>query len=139
MFFQGLRHYLVRAGGKARKTIMIMQPIMGGLEEAWKKLTGSAGLADEGTLDGLAEGSRYSVTSSNGDELLGEVILYLPPKTITLTAENLDNALLSASFEEMAGATYFYMTLATYGWTPEKNEALNARWSTWMQKLFPAP
>jgi uncharacterized protein YndB with AHSA1/START domain len=139
MFFQGLRHYLEKAGAKTRKTMMIMQPILGGLEEAWTKLTGSEGLAARGTLEGLSEGSRYSVTTSNGDDLQGEVILNLPPKTITLTVESLDNALLSATLEEMGGATYFYMTLATYGWSPDRNEALGLRWSTWMQKLFPPP
>ena len=139
MFFAGLRHYLEKAAGKARKTIMIMQPIKGALEESWKKLTGSEGFAARGTLEGLGTGSRYSVTTSNGDDFQGEIILNLPPKTITFTIENLDNALLSATFEEMGGATYFFMTLATYGWTPEQNEALNARWSTWMQSLFPAP
>ena len=138
MFFQGLRHYLEKAGGKARKTIMIMQPITGTLEAAWKRLTGSEGLAARGTLE-VAEGSRYSVTASNGDDFQGEVILNLPPKTITLTIENLDNALLSATFEAMGGTTYFYMTLATYGWTPEKNESLHAHWSTWMHDLFPTP
>jgi uncharacterized protein YndB with AHSA1/START domain len=139
MFFKGLRHYLEKAGGKARKTMMIMHPIAGSLDEAWKKLTGPEGLAAQGTLEGLKEGSRYSIASAHGDDLQGEVVLMVPPKTITLTVENLDNALLSASFEEMEGATYFYMTLATYGWTPDKNEALNERWSTRMQELFPAP
>ena len=138
MFFQGLRHYLEKCAGLARKTIMIMQPVTIGLEEAWNKLTGAEGLAAKGTLQDLATGSRYSVTTSNGDDLQGEVILSIPPKTITLTIESLDNALLSATFEEMGGATYFYMTLATYGWTPDRNEALRARWTDWMQKLLPA-
>lgn len=137
MFFQGLRHYLEKCAGLTRKTIMIMQPVKIGLEEAWNKLTGAEGLAAKGTLQGLVTGSRYSVTTSNGDDLQGEVILNIPPKTITLTIESLDNALLSATFEEMGGATYFYMTLATYGWTPDKNEALRTRWTDWMQKLLP--
>ena len=137
MFFQGLRHYLENRPGLTRKTVMIMQPVKTSLEDAWNRLTGAAGLAAKGTLQNLASGSRYAVTTSNGDEFQGEVILNMPPKTITMTVESLDNALLSATFEEMGGATYFYMTLATYGWTPERNEALRTRWTEWMQKVLP--
>ena len=137
MFFQGLRHYLENRPGLTRKTIMIMQPIKIGLEEAWNKLTGVEGLAATETLQGVARGGKYSVTTAKGDELHGEVILNIPPKTLAMTIESLDNALLSASFEEMGGATFFYMTLATYGWTAGQNEELCARWTQWLQKLLP--
>lgn len=138
MFFLALRHYLEKHNGKPRKQIIEMRPIQGALAEAWGKLTGAEGLAASGSLAEAPEGTRYSVTASTGDRLEGEVLINIPPKTISLTVENMDDALLSGSFEEMGDTTYLYFTLSTYGTSPDSAEELRRRWSGLLERLFPA-
>ena len=55
------------------------------LTEAWERLTGAEGLAAGGSFAGASEGSRYSVTASTGDLLEGEVLINMPPKTLSIT------------------------------------------------------
>jgi uncharacterized protein YndB with AHSA1/START domain len=138
MFFHGLRHYLEKHSGKPRGNIVDMRPIQCGLTEAWEKLTGVEGLAAGGSLAGASEGSRYSVTASTGDLLEGEVLINMPPKTLSITIENLNDALLSGTFEEMGGTTYLYFTLATFGLEPRADSELRERWTGLLQRLFPS-
>ena len=138
MFFLALRHYLEKHNGKPRNQIVEMRPIQGGLTEAWEKLTGAEGLAASGSFAQASEGARYSVTASTGDKLEGEVLINMPPKTLSLTIENMDDALLAGTFEEMGGTTYFFFTLSTYGTSPDSAEGLRKRWSELLHRLFPA-
>ena len=138
MFFHGLRHYLEKHSGKPRSTIVDMRPIQCGLFKAWERLTGVEGLAASGSFAGASEGLRYSVTASTGDLLEGEVLINLPPKTLCITIEGLNDALLSGTFEEMGGTTYLYFTLATYGLGYQADAELRERWTGLLPRLFPA-
>lgn len=138
MFFRGLRHYLEKHPGEPRKNIVDFRSIKDDMNTAWKKLTGTAGLAASGSFVDLAEGMRYSVTTSLGDALTGEVLINLPPKTLSLTVENLNDALLSATFEQMGGINYFYLTLAMFGMEPEAHQQLQKRWTSWLHELLPS-
>lgn len=138
IFFHALRHYLEKHAGKPRSNIVEMRPIHGALTEAWEKLTGAQGLAASGSFAGVKEGARYSVTTSLGDKLNGEVLINLPPKTLSITVENMNDALLSATFEEMGGVTYLYFTLATYGIEPRVDDDIRGKWTGLITRLFPA-
>lgn len=137
MFFLGLRHYLEKHPGQPRQNTVDMRPIGTSLLEAWDKLTGPEGLAASGSFTDLAAGDRYSVTTSSGDSFEGTVLIKRPPKTLTITIENQNNALLSATFEEMGGTTYLYATFATYGVKSQTDEDLKHRWTRLLRKLFP--
>ncbi|MFY9609149.1 MAG: SRPBCC domain-containing protein [Blastocatellia bacterium] len=136
MFFRGLRHYIEKHWGKQRSNIMVMQPIQVTRQEGWEKLTGAEGLAASGSLANLNEGQRYSVTTAWGEHLEGEVLISKPGRIIVMTIEPLDNALLSASVEEMNGQTFFYLTLSGFGWEKEKVEASRNQWTTSLKGLY---
>lgn len=138
MFFYALRHYLEKHRGQHRRHIVEMRPISVALTQAWEKITGPEGLAASGSFAGVVAGTRYSVTTSLGDALQGEVLINRPPKTLSITIENLNDALLSATCEEMGGTTYIYFTLATYGMDAQADEELRERWTGLLHRLFPA-
>lgn len=138
LFFYALRHYLEKHPGKARGNIADMRPIRGSLSEAWEKLTGHEGLAARGSFAGAPEGAGYSVTTSMGDVLEGRVLINMPPKTLSITIENMNDALLAGTFEEMGGTTYLYFSLATYGNEPRADADLRERWLGLLHRLFPS-
>lgn len=138
MFFRALRHYLEKHNGEHRRNITDLRPISGALLEAWEKITGPEGLAASGSFAGAVPGARYSVTTSLGDALQGEVLINMPPKTLSITIENLNEALLAATFEEMGGTTYLYFTLSTYGRDAQSDEELRERWTGLLNRVFPA-
>jgi uncharacterized protein YndB with AHSA1/START domain len=140
MFFIGMRHYLERHAGKPRKNVMIMRPVVGlSRDEAWRKLIGREGFAALGSLENAKVGGKASVTTSFGQLLNGEVLMFIPPKTIVMTVDSLDGSLLSATLEQMGGMTFFYMTLATFGFDSARYEALREQWTTWSDTLLPGP
>ena len=139
MFFQALRHYLEKHSGKPRTSISEMRPIQGGLVGAWQRFTGPEGLAATGSFAGLSEGTRYSVTTSSGENLEGEVLINMPPKSLSITIENMDDALLYGTFEEMGGTTFFYFSLSAFGLAPGADVELRERWYGLLRGLFPAP
>jgi len=137
LFFRTLRHYLERHPGKPRKTLITMQqPIVLDASEAWKKFVGPEGLAAEGSLEGLKDGDRFQIKTSAGESLTGEVGIIKPPKIILLTIDTFDGAVLSAAFEQMGGANFLYITLATYGSADEPTSGLGERWTRWLKGLF---
>jgi uncharacterized protein YndB with AHSA1/START domain len=136
-FFRALRHYLERHPGQHRGNIVIMYPMQMGVAEAWSKLTGPEGLCAEGTLDAEREGSRYSVTTSGGEHIEGEVALTRPPKILLLTMDNLFGAMLSVGIEAMGGTTYFYSTLGLFGASEEELASVKDRWSAWFREVIP--
>ena len=138
MFFHGLRLYLEKHTGQPRSHLVAMRPITGSLTDAWNKFSGPEGLAARGSFEGLSEGSRYSVTTSAGDPLEGKVLLNMPPKTLSITIENMNDALLSGAFESMGGITYLWFSLGMWGMEPDAEAKLRERWSGLLQRLFPA-
>jgi len=147
LFLLALRHYIEKHAGTPRDNIMIMKPIAGSLESAWRRLIGKEGLGLGESVagpDSLASANsvqdlpRYSSVTALGDKLEGEVMMAKPPKTLLLNIESLSDALLTITFEEMAGTTYFYLTLATFGLGQESFDALRSRWTNWLEKLLVA-
>lgn len=140
MFFAGLRHYLERHAGRARQTILFMHPVGIAVEEAWRKLLGPDGLAKHGGLDGeLSTGERRTLTTSFGEKLEVELLVYEPPNTLTVNIDNLEDSLLALDFERMAGRTFLYANLSTFRVPEPTVERLRAEWRRWLERLFPAP
>jgi hypothetical protein len=147
LFMIGLRHYIEKHAGTPRNNIMLMYPVGGSLTDAWQKLIGPSGLGLGQTTSGpdslvaanrTRDLPRYQSTTPSGDSLTGEVILWMPPKTLVITVEPLNNALLSASFEAMGGQTFFYATLATFGLSEQKFESVKQQWHDRLGKLLAA-
>ena len=147
LFMLALRHYVEDHAGTPRDNIMIMRPLAGSLTDAWQKLTGPEGLGlpapitGPGTLSEAVSTSnppRYTAVTGQGDSISGEILMVMPPKTLLITIDPLGNALYTATFEEMAGNTYVYMTLATFALGAERFAEVRAHWSGWMEKLLPA-
>jgi uncharacterized protein YndB with AHSA1/START domain len=137
LFFRTLRHYLEQHPGEPRNTLITLQhPIAIDVAEAWKKFIGPAGLAAEGSLEGLKDGDRFQVKTSAGESLTGEVGIIKPPKIILLTIDAFNGAVLSAAFEQMGGANSVYITLSTYGSPDERSSGLAERWTGWLKGLF---
>jgi len=147
VFLLGLRHYLEKHAGEPRDSLMIMRPVKGTLASAWARLTGPEGLGIGESISGphsLAEANtahtlqKYRGSSFLGQQLVGEVIIAVPPKSLLMTIESLDDSLLTAALEEMGGNTYFFMTLATFGLDSETREKIREAWSDRFAKLLPA-
>lgn len=135
---RSLRHYLERHRGTQRATAWKRLPIQVPFDDAWKKLTGPHGLAARGSLNGLREGDPYSITAATGDEFRGRVLVYNPPRDFAATVENLNDALLRLGIEPSGhGSWEIWFWVAAYGRPASEMEALKARWTAQLQKLFP--
>ncbi len=136
-FLFGLRHYVEKHFGKPRRNVFVMLPVNASYEQIWDRLTGTDGLAREGTLAGLQAGERYRLTTALGERFEGTILMHVPPKSLVMTVDTIDDALLSVSIDDMAEKKLFYMTLATFGTTEADVDAIRARWLPWMQRLLP--
>ena len=140
LFFFGLRYYLENHRGKPRKNIIIMHPLVGlTRKEAWQRLIGSDGLAATGSLESAKEGSLVSLTSAFGQKLEGQILMFVPLKTLVMGIDSLDKSLLSVALETMGEMVLFYMTLATFGLDDAKFNALRSIWTEWADRVFPGP
>ena len=146
LFFLALRHYLENHRGEPRTNLVIMRPISGELNEAWKKFIEALGLPENPQgPDSLATANtaktpvKYEGETSFGSRIAGEVLLSFPPKSLLLTVKTLDDALLTATFEEMGGTTFFYMTLALFGDSPAAGAQVRDQWKAWANEIFPEP
>jgi len=139
MFFIGLRHYLDRHAGKHRDTIALMQIIGDSPAEAWDKFRSASGIAPASSSGQLKAGDRYTAKGGSGPSLEGRIEIFNPPKMLLVTAENLDNSLLTASFEAQDGMNFAYIALSTYGLAQAEAQSLREQLLGWLKVLFPAP
>lgn len=136
MFLAGLSHYVVKHLGRARETIVFMQPVTIPLDEAWNTLVGPKGLAANGTLEGVEPGSRISLTTAFGQRLEGEVLVCEPPHTLTVTIDNLEDSLLALDFERIDGKMFLYANLSIFGLARARVDELRKRWKLWIEQVF---
>jgi hypothetical protein len=133
-FFGALRHYLERHAGKPRDNMVVMRPIRGNPPDArssaWDRLIDALGLAQGAS----APGSRYRATTSAGDQIQDEVVPFKAPKIVVLTIDEMDNAFLWASLEEMGGVAYFYLSLPTCGLQAGRTQSIHERWKPWIDQ-----
>lgn len=137
--FRNLRHYLENHRGEHRSVAWIRQPISLSCEEAWMRLSSPQGLAREGSLAKLREGDRYSITAATGDTFAGVVHIFGPPLDFSGTVENLNNGLLRAGLEKLAGQWEALVWLTVYDRPEAEVEAFRERWQRQLQLLFAEP
>jgi uncharacterized protein YndB with AHSA1/START domain len=138
-YFYALKHYLEKHLGEPRHHIVEMRTIDCDLDEAWTRLTGPEGLAANGSIADLPEGSAFSATASTGDLLKGTVLTNMPPRMLILVVDSLDQAFLGITLEGMGARKFIYFSLATFGRDAADDAALAERWTALLGRLFPTP
>ena len=113
LFFRGLRHYLERHRGRARVSRYFTARTARAPERVWTAVTGPDALAADGSLP--PAGERYEITTADGDRLSGEVVHHEPGRSLQLTIEPLDDALLTLAVEGDDDETLAWGTVATFG------------------------
>ncbi len=94
-----LQHYLERHRGTPREVVYARAKIDLPREEAWKRLMGPDGLRVR--AGGLVPGSRYALSTAAGQVIEGTVLSFEPPKEFTAIAENLNDALLRFTLDDL--------------------------------------
>lgn len=136
---RSLQHYLHHHRGTKRHMVKAGTPLTVPVEEAWSRILGDRGLAQEGSLNDLDEGDRFVVTTVTGDRLEGEVRVVFEPTDLAMTVENLDFSLLRLAIEHCSGGpTQIQLWLAAYGIPEIERLALETRWQGMLGSLFPA-
>lgn len=137
---RSLQHYLRHHRGRQRYMIKAQTPLTVPHDEAWARLTGRRGLAADGSLQGLAEGDRYAVTTATGDRLEGEVRVVFAPTDFGATVEGLGGSLLRLSIEKYPypdDSIQVQLWLAAYRVPEAERRALESRWQALLEGLFP--
>ena len=115
---KGLRHYLERHRGTKREVIHAARFVDRIDEGTWKRLTSKDGICAQGTLDGLEPGDPFSITTSRGDELRGEVWINGPPRDFAGLVSNANDAYLRLHLDSSCtqpGRSEVNLWLSTYG------------------------
>lgn len=124
-FMVNLRHVLERHPGAPRVMIRARERVQLSREDAFATLTGPRGLAASGSLQELAVGDAFDVTTSAGDRLTGTVVVQRAPLHFALNVENLNDALLFIELEPAgSGAVRPSLWLSLYGVPESRVEAL---------------
>jgi uncharacterized protein YndB with AHSA1/START domain len=134
---RGLRHYLERHRGTPRRAAWVRVGIDIDLVEAWSRLFGPKGLAAEGSLSGVAEGSRYALRTAEGDDLVGTVVYLGPPRDFAATVAGFNDALLRVKVDEYGGQREAHLWLSTYGVPLERVAAFEERSEQLLRSVFP--
>ena len=90
---RSLAHYLEQHRGQVRTVAWARASSTRSFTDAWSRITGPQALVSQGSIDGLSEGDRYSVTAANGDTFTGVVVNNTPSKQFAGTVENMNNSL----------------------------------------------
>ncbi len=133
---RSLRNYLEHHRGKDRHIAWVTRPI--GIEnaDAWSRLTGKDALLAEGSIEGLAPGERYGLTTAHADRLEGVVILNEPPLQFAGTVENLDHSLIRTGIEECTGEKTIWFWVSMWGGDAARAEAIRTRWAAKFEQLY---
>ena len=130
-----LANYLGRHDGEERHVAWVRRPLTITREQAWASLVGPSAMVRDGSLDGLAPGDRYAITTADGDRFEGRVLLMRPPTEFAGTVENLDHALLRFGVETYVEQPEASFWLSTWG-EPATAERFVERWRARFDELF---
>ncbi len=109
------------------------------LEETWERLMSPAGLAAEGTIEGLAPGDRLAVRTATGDRLEGSIEIIKPPKDLAAFIDNLNDAYLRVRIDRACNTVAnqeVNLWLSTYDLEQAEVETLQEHFDTLLAKLF---
>ncbi len=133
---RSLRNYLEHHRGKDRYIAWVTRAIRIDDAAAWARLTSKDALLAEGSIEGLAAGERYALTTVHADRLEGEIILNEPPLQFAGTVENLDHSLVRAGIEGCTGERAMWFWVSFWGGDPARAEAVRIRWASKFEQLY---
>jgi len=137
---RGLKHFLEKHRGVSRHVVSARHDLTGvSLDEAWRLLFSAEGLCAEGGVDDCRPGDRYSLRTSAGDAMEGEVYIIRPPQDLCATVENLNHALLRIRIDEpcfTAPKQEVHFFLSTFGLPDEQAAALKANAQSMLDALY---
>jgi uncharacterized protein YndB with AHSA1/START domain len=126
-FFRTLRHYLEHHAGQPRAVIKVVGKLPGSSDEAWAKLTGTAGLG----FDPIA-GNSFATKLTSGDTLSGEVVAAAAPGLLELTIREYGDAYFAHSVSGAGANAFVYSMLSVFGKDAATVEAIRAKWQAWL-------
>jgi uncharacterized protein YndB with AHSA1/START domain len=131
-----LRHYLENHRGTPRQTAYV-RIFLNKLsqQEAWQRLFGPEILAQEGRLENLQHGDRYSLRTAAGDYFEGIVQDLNPPTEFSATVKNFNNSIVEVHLDALFGYRDVNFYLFTYGVPKEQVEGIEARTRQLLQRL----
>ena len=133
---RGLRHYLERHAGEHRLVAWAKADFRLPFDEAWARLMGPDAILKEGSLEGLQEGDRYTITSTTGEVFSGVVQVNTPSKQFSGTVENQNDSLLRVKLDPAKEGGNATVWLSTYRVPQAEVTAFEHRWNDVLQKLF---
>ena len=138
---KGLRLYLERHFGTKREVIHATRFVDRIDEGTWQRLTGEEGICAGGSLAGLEPGDRFAITTSQGDDLEGEVWIHGPPKDFAGVVTNANDAYLRLRLDQSCthpGRSEVNLWLSTYGLAGKRREKLRRGFESVLSGLFGA-
>jgi uncharacterized protein YndB with AHSA1/START domain len=133
----GLRHYLEHHRGRDRAVAWAVHPYRCTHEEAWARLTGANGWLPAAPLAALRPGAAFNARTATGETLSGTLVLWQPPRQLTVTVNEFDNALLRIGLEAGHGGGFdVWLFMSTWGVDPVYVHATARRWSAFLAETF---
>jgi len=130
-----LQNYVENHLGKARDVAWVKRTIELPGAEAWARIMGKKALLASGSVNALATGDRYEITTVHEDRFEGRVTVNEPPVQFAGTARNLDHALLRCGIEDCSGKPEAFFWLSTWG-DAALADTFRARWNETFDRLF---
>jgi len=134
-----LKFYLETHTGKERSVSWARTVFRSSQEEAWRRLAGPQGFLQEGSVDGLKKGDRYSIGAANGDRFSGVVLSNHPGQQFGGTAENLNNSVIRFATTGCSGITSASAWLGSYGPKHPDAHLFEHRWTNLLDTIMKDP
>lgn len=132
-----LRLYLEAHAGLDRQLAWCTAEIGVSPDEAWERLTGSAGFHCDPRIDELGEGDAFRLETADGDRFEGRALSCFPHE-FSGVDENHGGAFFRLLIDDCGGEDRAWLWLATYGRPEGEAAELAARWESLLERLFPA-
>jgi uncharacterized protein YndB with AHSA1/START domain len=132
---RSLRLYLEKHAGRDRVLAWSQATLPVDADEAWRRVTGSAGLACGTRLDGLREGDAFRIETADGDVFEGRT-LTRNRHEFAGVAQDHGDGLFRVWVEGGERGAQVWLWLATYdAGAAERAAALQARWDSMLATL----
>jgi uncharacterized protein YndB with AHSA1/START domain len=133
-----LKHYLENHPGEERLVAWATTELSESIDSAWQKIMSADGILKSGNLSDLKLGAKYSITTSVGDNLSGDINLLNPPYDFMATVSNLNDAYLRIYLEDYRGMRYVTIWLSAYGLPKSQVADFEQRYNSLLRDLYRA-
>lgn len=143
VFLRTLKHLLERHRGKKATPAMVNLAVPVRPVEAWRRVTGPAGLVAADSRRGFAAGEPFDLTTANGMRLSGLLEMYHPAEEASEfgeaagTLSELGDGLFWLTVGEFGGTGLVSLMLVAYGRPADEVERLRERLESLLRSLFP--